>query len=198
MRLDEALSRIADIHQHLDRSEVYDGYRALPVALSGVLAVLAALLQPHVVPADETLGYIIFWVMVALLSGVICGSGIVGRYWRDTEYRRRRARRALGQFAPCVLAGVLATLACAQVPAAAALLPGLWALLFSLGIFASRPYLPRAAGWIGVYYLTAAGWLLSLAASGASLNPWAMGMTFGVGQLAAALMLYWNIERNHG
>jgi hypothetical protein len=29
-------------------------------------------------------------------------------------------------------------------------------------------------------------------------SPWAMALTFGVGQLLAAAVLYWNLERNHG
>jgi hypothetical protein len=29
------------------------------------------------------------------------------------------------------------------------------------------------------------------------LSPWAMGVPFGVGQLLAAAVLYWTLERNH-
>src|SRR5947208_2065187 len=29
-------------------------------------------------------------------------------------------------------------------------------------------------------------------------SPWAMALTFGVGQLLSAVVLYWNLERRHG
>ena len=37
-----------------------------------------------------------------------------------------------------------------------------WALLFSLGLFSCRPYLPRGIGWVALFYLLAGGGLLLL------------------------------------
>ena len=37
MELRDALAQIAEIRQHMARTEVFRGYRALPVAFSGVL-----------------------------------------------------------------------------------------------------------------------------------------------------------------
>jgi hypothetical protein len=31
-----------------------------------------------------------------------------------------------------------------------------------------------------------------------AFSPWAMGLTFGIGQLLAAAVLYWNLERRYG
>ena len=39
---------------------------------------------------------------------------------------------------------------------------------------------------------------LVLARGLSAFSPWAMGLTFGVGQLLAAAVLYWNLERRHG
>ena len=77
-------------------------------------------------------------------------------------------------------------------------LPGLWAVLFSLGVFASRPYLPRIIGWVALYYLVAGTVLLAMAADSTSLSPWGMGLTFGLGQIASGIVLYWNLERKSG
>jgi hypothetical protein len=78
-----------------------------------------------------------------------------------------------------------------------ALLPGLWAVLFGLGVFASRPYLPRATGWVALFYLAAGGLLLWAAdRPGVALNGWGVGGVFGVGQLATALVLHRNVERH--
>jgi hypothetical protein len=74
-------------------------------------------------------------------------------------------------------------------------LPGLWAILFSLGNFASLPYLPRSIFWLALGYFLAGVVLLGLADSGLSLSPWGMGLTFGGGHIIAAALMYWSLER---
>ena len=54
---------------------------------------------------------------------------------------------ALGQFLPAVVVGTMVTAALVSSPDTAALLPGLWALVYALGLFSSRLHLPRAVGW---------------------------------------------------
>ena len=75
------------------------------------------------------------------------------------------------------------------------LLPGLWALLFGLGVFATRPYLPRAVGWVGLFYLAAGSLLVGHAAITPSLSGWSVGGVFGAGYLATALAFHRNLER---
>jgi hypothetical protein len=50
MELREALSQIAEIRRRMAASEIFRGYRALPVAFSGLLALAAGAVQPLVVP----------------------------------------------------------------------------------------------------------------------------------------------------
>ena len=69
---------------------------------------------------------------------------------------RRQTRRVVGQFLPSVTAGAaigvgLTHLSAGLVP----LLPGLWAICFGTGTFASRPYLPGASGWVALFYFAA-------------------------------------------
>ena len=75
------------------------------------------------------------------------------------------------------------------------LLPGLWAICFGIGVFASRPYLPRASGFVALFYYAAGIALLWQARGPGSLHGWWIGATFGIGQLLAALVLYWHVER---
>ena len=70
------------------------------------------------------------------------------------------------------------------------MLPGLWQILFSLGIFASCRLLPRATFGVAVFYLASGLTCLALARGDAAFSPWAMGFPFGVGQLLAAAVLY--------
>jgi hypothetical protein len=71
-------------------------------------------------------------------------------------------------------------------------------MVFSLGIFASYRFLPRATFFVAVFYMFAGVVCLVLARGPWTLSPWAMGLTFGCGQLLAAAILYWTLERENG
>ena len=72
---------------------------------------------------------------------------------------------------------------------------GLWATLFGLGVFAARPYLPRATGWVGLFYLGCGALLLAAAPGDLTRAGWAVGGVFAVGQVATAWVLHRNEER---
>ena len=102
-----------------------------------------------------------------------------------------RTRRVLAQFLPCVVAGAVVTAGFLRggvefIP----YLPGVWALLFGLGVVAVRPYLPRLIGVVGLFYLAAGTVLLYRAAGQPELSGWSVGGVFGIGHLATAFVLY--------
>src|SRR5262245_21713779 len=167
----KALDQISTIHAQLAKTELFRGYRPLPVALTGIVGLLAVWLQPHVVGPGDGVAYCAFWVVVAGLNALIGGGAIVRCYFQDTDsLTRRRTRQVVGQFLPCLLAGVGATLGVFYVDVRyIPLLPGFWAILYGLGLFSSRPYLPRAMGWVALFYLVAGVALLCLAKDGTSL-----------------------------
>jgi len=195
MEYAKALDQISEIHQHLARTEVYRGYRSLPVALSGLVGLIAAALQAPGLGAADPVGFVLFWTAIAVMAALVGSSEIAFNYlFREDALGRRRTRMVFGQFAPSVAAGAVATVALVTPGAAfVPLLPGLWAMLFGVAVFAARPYLPRATGVVALYYLGAGAWLLWHGA--AAPSPWAVGGTFGVGQFASAAVLYWNLER---
>jgi len=200
MELREALTQIDEIRRRVAETELFHGYRALPVAFSGVLAIVAAAAQPALVPdpLSDVPAYLKLWVSVAALSAGVNGLSLLIRYRvSDNSAGRDGIRLAVGQFAPCVLAGALLTAALVHGSGNAALLPGLWQVLFSLGLFASCRLMPRATVAIAAFYLTAGIACLLLSRGEYALSPWMMGVPFGVGQFATAAMLYWNFERRH-
>jgi hypothetical protein len=69
------------------------------------------------------------------------------------------------------------------------MLPGLWQVVFSLGVFSSCQFLPRAIFAVGVWYLAAGLICLALGNGAWTLSPWIMGVPFGVGQLLVAVVL---------
>lgn len=198
MELREALTQIAEIRASVAATERFRGYRAVPVAASGLLAAAAALLQPVLVPdpARDLVGYLCLWLAVAVGGAAAAGVRIALRDWFDSHPLTRDVTRlAVAQFAPCLLAGGLVTFAVARhAPGFGWALPGLWQVLFSLGIFASCRLLPRPIVWVGLGYLLAGTANLAFGQE-ASFAPWAMGGPFAVGQLAAAGVLYWHLER---
>ncbi|MFO0897348.1 MAG: hypothetical protein U0836_07980 [Pirellulales bacterium] len=200
MELRDALSQITEIRRQLARSETFRGYRAAPVALSGLLAMSAAAVQARLwpEPTEHVAAYAVFWVSIAAISMAGAGAEMALRARRaSSELTREITLLAVEQFLPCVLAGGLSTIVIVQSAAEIGwILPGLWGLFFSLGVFASCRLLPRPTIWIAGYYLVAGMLCLTLARGPAALSPWAMALMFGPGQLFAAAVLYWTLERN--
>jgi hypothetical protein len=197
MDIPRALAQIAEIHEHLAKGEVYRGYRSAPVAASGLIGLCAAWLQPVGLGATDAVGFVLYWTAVAVCAGFVGVSEIVYNYAvRDDAAERRRTRRVVGQFLPSLLGGAVITASFVHLSAALVpLLPGLWSICFGVGIFASRPYLPRASGYVALFYYAAGVALLWIARGPEPVAAWWVGGTFGVGQILAALVLYWNLER---
>jgi hypothetical protein len=198
MELHEALTQISEIRQRVAQAEVFRGYRAVPVAFSGLLALATALVQMICLPQPESnvFAYLALWVGAACFSMAATGLEIF------LHYRHARSRLAgqltwlaLRQFAPCLVAGALVLLAVVIYAVDILwILPGVWAMLFSMGIFASYRLLPKATFWVALFYMIAGTILLTLRQG--ALSPWAMGLPFGAGQLFAAAILYWTLERS--
>jgi hypothetical protein len=192
-----AIEQIAEIHAHLAKGEVYRGWRSVPVALSGLIGIGAATWQASTGQPVEPWSFTAYWLAVGVVALVVGCSEIAWRYVSQaTSTERRQSRQVFGQFLPALVAGAIATVALIRLsPSLATLLPGLWTLLFGVGVFSARPYLPRASGWIGLYYWTAGLALLWSSQGMDRLSPWAVGGSFGVGQLLSAAVLYWHLER---
>ncbi len=202
MELQEALAQIAEIRDQLARTETFDGYRSATVAASGLVAIAAAGLQAAFIPepvAQLDL-YLALWVGVAVVGAVPAGVEMLIRCRRAaSETAARLTRMAVEQFLPCLVVGALITVAIAVVaPETAWMLPGLWSLVFGLGVFASARLLPRPVVWVAAYYLLAGTACLAAGKRFEPLSPWMMASTFGVGQLLAAAILYRSVERKYG
>lgn len=202
MDLREALTQISEIRRQVARTETFRGYKAAPVAFSGAVAWVAALIQATLLPQpiEHVPAYLSLWVGAALLSMAVTGLVMYLHCLQsDSPLTRSTTALALGQFLPCVVTGGLLTFVLVHhAPASLWMLPGLWSLLFGLGIFASYRLLPRPTFWVAVFYQAAGVGCLVFAQGDHALSPWAMGVPFGAGQLLAAGILYWTLEREHG
>lgn len=192
--LQEALQDISAIRHQMARTEQFRGYRAVPVAISGLFAVIGGMLQAVWVtdPRLELTRYLIVWLAVAAASQIVC-LGSVWRRYRTSQglLHQETTHLALGQFYPCLVAGALLTFVIVRsIPHAVGMLPGLWAVLFSLGLFASLRLLPRSMFVVACYYLTGGMYAASLEGTPLALGPWTMPLLFGVGQMLTALVLF--------
>jgi len=202
MHLHEALDQLSEIRIQIARTESFRGYRSATAAFSGAVAVTTAACQPLLLPepAAEPSAYLMLWICAAILSVVVTGVEMVFRCRRAASpIAVRTTWLAVEQFLPCTIAGALLTFVMAlRAPESVWLLPGLWGILFSLGVFASRGLLPRQIIWVGLYYLVSGALSVAFAQDAAAFSPWAMGVTFGGGQFLAAIVLYLTLEKNYG
>ena len=200
--LEQALDQIAEIRRAVSRGQVFRGYRAQTTALTGVLALLAAALQSTIIPQpwQQLPMYLCLWGGLAVVSAAIFGTELFIRSRRlSSPLQTERTIDAAERFIPSLAAGAILTVVYYRfLTQHTWMLPGLWAVCFSLGVFASRTLLPRGIAVVGGYYLIAGCMNLVMARGVHAFSPWAMGLTFGVGQLLAAAVLYWNLERRHG
>jgi type IV secretory pathway TrbD component len=104
---------------------------------------------------------------------------------------------AVEQFLPATIVGVLLTgVLLLAAPKDLWMLPGLWQLIFSLGVFASCRFLPRQMFGVGVWYLASGLTCLMIESGPRVLSPWAMGIPFGAGQLLVAAVLRYGFEES--
>jgi hypothetical protein len=201
MELHEALAQITAIRRQMAEGQVFRGYRALSTAFTGLVAFAAAAAQTLWVadPASTPNHYVLLWVAAAAASVVGVGTEMALRSLRSASPLQRQVTwLAVDQFIPSVVAGGLVTYVLTSfAPQSLWMLPGLWAVLFGLGVFASRRFMPASIFLPAAFYLLAGAVCLALPPR-AALSPWTMGLTFGVGQLFTAAILYCTLERHHG
>jgi hypothetical protein len=191
-----AVEEIAEIHAHLAAREVYRGWRAIPVAVSGLVGLAAAVALTARQPLTDPADFLRTWLAIGIVGLAAGCAEIVWRYAsRASPLERRRTRVVMRQFLPGLVAGVVLSVALVRLnPAGVAAVPGLWAICFALAIFAARPCLPPASAWAAAYYAVAGVFLLTLAPTGVPA-PWTVGATFGIGQGLAALLIHVTLER---
>jgi hypothetical protein len=191
--LNKALGDISSIRRQMARSTEFRGYGPATLAATGVLACLAAGAQavwlPN--PANHILSYLGIWISTAIISATLIGVQTVTRAHRmHSGMADEMIHMAVEQFLPSAGAGALLTLVLVRsVPSAIWMLPGLWQVTFSLGVFSSCRFLPRPMVAAGAWYLLTGLTCIALADYRA-LSPWTMGIAYGAGQMLVAAVLF--------
>ena len=183
--LDRALADITAIRSQLARGTEFRGYGPMTVAATGFVAVGAAGIQALWLPdpAGDLFDYVAIWVATAAVSILLIGIEMVARSRRiHSGLADAMIHAATEQFIPAGVAGALLTFVLFRfAPQSLWMLPGLWQIVFSLGIFASCRSLPRPMFAAGVWYLTTGLASLAFAKGAHAYSPWAMAAPYGAG-----------------
>jgi hypothetical protein len=196
--LRQALDDISAIRTQVARGTQFRGYGPLSIAASGVLALVVAAAQSHWLASSghDFRLFLSIWITTAAVSVFLAALETISRVRKvHSGLVMEMIQAAAEQFLPCVVVGMLLTVVLMRIaPQDSWMLPGLWAVVFSLGVFASCRFLPRQMFGVGAWYL-AAGLGCLLAESGRHmLSPWEMGISFGIGQLLVAAVLRYGFE----
>jgi hypothetical protein len=195
-----ALSDIQSIRGHVARCIEFRGYGPATLAITGLLAIAVASVQELWLadPQHAFSRFLGLWVGAAVASLLLIAMETIARARRlHSALAMQMLYSAVEQFLPAIVTGILLTAVMVRsAPQSLWMLPGLWQLLFSLGVFASCRFLPRATFWVGVWYLATGLTCLALGGGDWAFSPWEMGIPFGLGHLMVAGVLQFGYRRH--
>jgi len=197
--LRQALAEINAIRTQVARDTQFRGYGPISIAASGILALGVAAVQSGVSKdGRDFLAFFLVWATTALIAVGLTATEMIRRTRRvHTGLANEMIQAAVEQFLPALVVGLLLTAVLLwAAPQELWMLPGLWQLLFSLGVFASCRFLPRQTFAVGIWYLIAGLTCLALQSGPKTFSPWSMGIPFGVGQLLVAAVLQYGFEKS--
>jgi hypothetical protein len=196
--LRQALAEINAIRTQVARGTQFRGYGPGSIAATGLCAFLVAAAQSIWLKdtAHDVVKFLALWIAAAAVCVLIAALEMITRARREhCEFAREMIHSAVEQFLPAIIVGLLLTVVLMRVASDQLwMLPGLWEVVYSLGVFASCRFLPRQMFGVGVWYLAAGLTCLGLQGTDRALSPWSMGLPFGVGQLLIALVLRYGFE----
>ena len=206
MQLKEALSDIAEMRALLDRNQAYRGFRSIAIGLSALFVLIGGYCQLHYDLRINPSGYLDIWLCVAISSLIVTTIEMIvrGRISNDLGVWKMHGKVALS-LTPSFVVGAIVTgvlVIQSRNDAVATenlwLLPGVWSLVYSLGLFAVCHLLHPTTRWAALYFLLTGCLYLILNWSQHNVEAWHMIAIFGVGQLLLAGILYWKVERRSG
>ena len=208
MHLREALSDIADIRALLDRNQSFRGFRSVAIGISALFVLTGALVQLQYDVVRNPSAYLDIWLFVALGSLIVTVVEMIvrGRVSNDLGVWKMHGKVVMS-LAPSFLVGALVTAVLVLESRHSMvtlsrkniwLLPGVWAMIYSLGLFSCCNLLHRATRFAAIYFLLSGGLYLLFNWNVREVEAWHMIAIFGMGQFLLAGILFWKVERFNG
>jgi hypothetical protein len=191
--LNRAIVEIRNIRRQVAQTTEFRGYGPATLFGTAMLALVAGVAQsywlPH--PATQPRQYVALWLTVGIVcAGLIATQMLVRTNRLHSGMGDEMIRMAVAQFLPAAIIGVSLPFVLLQVaPYTVWLLPGLWQIIFGLGVFASCRCLPRPMLLAGAWFLLAGLACVSLGDARA-LAPATMSGTYAIGMTLVAAIHY--------
>ena len=196
--LKQALLDIRNIRRQVAEKTEFNGYGPLTLSATAGLAVVAGAVQSHWIrePVTHAEQYVSLWIG----TGVICAGLII----TQTLTRANRlhsgmademVRMAIVQFLPAATAGIILPFVFLHITRNVFwMLPGLWQIIFSLGVFASCRCLPRPMLLAGNWFLVA-GFTCLLLGDNRALGAITMSGAYAIGMSLVAAIHYFAAKK---
>ena len=199
--LNKALADILEIRAQIAQGTSFRGYGPTAMAATGVIGLLTAALQavrPDLFAGSAT-HFVLSWLAAAAVCAIAVRIEMQGRSRRlHSHLADTMINQAIEQFMPAAAAALFLPLFLLRfAPDSIWLMPGLWQLLVSLGIFASVRSLPRSMALVGGWYFLSAFACLLWASTSHTMSPWMMGAPFFLGQMLMAAVLHFSAQGSH-
>lgn len=196
--LNQALLDIRSIRRQVAQATEFRGYGPLTLFSTAVLAVLAGAAQAHWVsePADHPVQYVALWLTTGVFCAALIATQMLTRAKRlHSGLADQMIRMAVAQFLPAGFAGAVIPFVLLRVTHDVFwMLPGLWQIIFSLGVFASCRCLPKpmllAGGW---FFLT--GFVCLALGDTRALAPGMMSGAYAIGMMFVAVIHYFSARK---
>ena len=191
--LDQALTDIRAIRRHVAQTTEFQGYGPATLSATALLALLASAAQARWIadPASHPAAFLALWLCTAILCAALIATQMLTRASHlHGGMADEMIRMAVLQFLPAAIAGAALPFVLLRGPHSVFwMLPGLWQIVFSLGIFASGRCMPRSMVAAGLWFLLSGFACLSLGDARALAPAW-MGIPFALGMALVAAIHY--------
>jgi hypothetical protein len=187
MEVRQALADLAEVRGRLATVQRFDGYSGPAAIASGVVAILAGIVQAVLAPepdgpaARQT--YLAIWLScLGFALAINYGAILIWRANNRGAQAKVQIRTVGMSIVPALAAGGVITLALVM-RGLIDLVPGMWCATYALGLFASRAMVPRDVVLVAAAFGAVATVLL-VAPHIHPLAWWIMPLAFGLGQIA--------------
>ncbi len=196
--LNQALIDIRSIRRQVANTTEFRGYGPLTLSATAVFALLAGGAQSRWVPepASRPAQYVALWLTTGVLSAALIVTQMLTRADRlHSGMADEMIRMAVAQFLPAGIAGIILPFVLLHISHDVFwMLPGLWQIVFSLGVFASCRCLPRPMLLAGAWFLLTGLACVFLGGTRA-LAPAMMSCPFAVGMGFVAVVHYLSAKK---
>jgi hypothetical protein len=193
--LNQALVDIRSIRRQVAQTTEFRGYGLATLFATAIMALLSGVTQARWLPepAAHPARYVALWLTTGFICAALIATQMLTRASRiHSGMADEMVRMAVAQFLPAAVAGAILPFVMLRVsPEVFWILPGLWQIIFSLGVFASCRCLPRPMILAGVWFLVTGLACVSLGDI-RSLAPATMSGAFAVGMALVGAIHYFS------